>query len=97
MLRVLFLNSSGTISANQVENTFADTLSRIMRRQLSHIVFKFGFIKNQSVKFLKGGRLLKLLLLLSRWQSLKLWSGRFRQCKYPKEKAKKQMENLLEN
>lgn len=54
MLRVLFLNSSGTISANQVENTFADTLSRIMRRQLSHIVFKFGFIKNQSVKFYKG-------------------------------------------
>lgn len=88
MLRVLFLNSSGTISANQVENTFADTLSRIMRRQLSHIVFKFGFIKNQSVKFLKGGRLLKLLLLLSRWQGWNLSSAVFDNANIRKKKLK---------
>ena len=54
MLSVLSLYSSGTISANQVAKALADTLSRIMRKHSSHIVFKFGFIKNQSVKKVKG-------------------------------------------
>jgi hypothetical protein len=33
---------------------------------------------------------------VARFASFVWWSGLFRQCKYPKEKAKKQMKKLLE-
>jgi hypothetical protein len=52
MFSVFVLSSklSGTISANHVVKACAETLSRMMRKQLSHILFKCEFI-NQSVSF----------------------------------------------